>query len=80
MGDGEMRRKNRHGVAEDQVVASVEDPFLFFRKMVQAEETSPFIGTLFADVGRAALDSRGIVLETDGKSIAGNVPFPELLK
>jgi hypothetical protein len=43
MGDGEVRRENRHGIAEDQVFASVEDPFLVFRKMIQAEETWPLV-------------------------------------
>ena len=43
MGDGEVRRENRHGIAKDQVIASVEDPFLDFREMIQAEETSPLV-------------------------------------
>jgi hypothetical protein len=32
--DGEVREKDRHGIAEDQVILSVEDPFLPLRKMI----------------------------------------------
>ncbi len=71
MGDGEVRRENRHGIAEDQVFASVEDPFLAFREMIQAEETSPLLCIFFCHAGHTALDSSGIVLEADGKSPAG---------
>jgi hypothetical protein len=71
MGDGEVRRENRHGIAEDQVFVSVKDPFLTSREMVQAEETAPFICIFFCHIGETALDSSGIVLESDGKSAAG---------
>ena len=80
MGNGEVGSKYRHGIAEDQVFVSIEDPFLIFREVIQAEETSPFICVLLGDVGRAALDSSGIVLEADGKSPAGNVSLPAVLK
>jgi hypothetical protein len=80
MGNGEVGSKYRHGVAEDQVFVSIEDPFLIFREMIQAEETSPFICVLLGDVGHAALDSPGIVLEADRKSAAGNAPLPEVFK
>jgi hypothetical protein len=43
MGDGEVGRKNRHGIAENQIVVSIEDSPLAFREMFQAEETSPFV-------------------------------------
>jgi hypothetical protein len=39
MGDGVVRRKNRHRIAEDQVIAFVLDSFLAFREMIQAKET-----------------------------------------
>jgi hypothetical protein len=71
MGDGEVRRENRHGIAEDQVIASEEDPFLTFREMIQAEETSPLVYIFFAHIGQAALDPSGIVLKSDRKSFAG---------
>jgi hypothetical protein len=80
MRDGEVRRKNRHGIAEDQVVASVEDPFLAFREMIQAEETWLIVWSFLAYISQATLDSSGIVLETDGKSPAGDLPLPDLLK
>jgi hypothetical protein len=80
MGEGEVRRENRHGIAEDQVLASVEDPFLAFRKMIQAEVTSPLGCIFFAHLSKAALDSSGIVLEADGKSPTRDIPLPDVLK
>jgi hypothetical protein len=80
MGNGEVGSKYRHGIAENQVFTSIKDPLLIFREMIQAEETSLFICVLLGDVGRAALDSSGIVLKADGKSTAGNVPLPEVFK
>jgi hypothetical protein len=70
MGDGEVRRENRHGIAEDQIIASKEDSFLTFREMIQAEETSPLVYIFFAYISQAALDPSGIVLKSDGKSFA----------
>jgi len=80
MGDGEVRRENRHGIAEDQVVASKEDSFLTFREMIQAEETSPLVYIFFAYIGQAALDSPGILLEAYGKPSARDIPLPDALK
>src|SRR5512137_3048405 len=78
MGDGEVGRKNRHGIAEDQVFAPVEEPFLCLREMIQAEETSPLVGIFAAHGCEAALDSSRIILEADGKSSAGDNPLPDL--
>jgi hypothetical protein len=78
MGDGKVRRENRHGVAEDQVLASVEEPFLVSREMIQAEETSPLVCTLAVHGCQAALDSSRIVLEADGKFPAGDIPLPDI--
>jgi hypothetical protein len=78
MGDGEVGRENRHGIAKNQVFAPVEEPFLPFREMIQAEETSSIVCIFFAHAGQAALDSSRIVLEADGKSSAGDIPFPDL--
>jgi hypothetical protein len=36
MGNREVRRENRHGIAKDQELASIEDSLLSFRKMIQA--------------------------------------------
>ena len=73
MGDGEVRGEDGHGIAEDQVFAPVEDPFLSFREMIQAEETWPLVSFCSAHVCCTALDSSGIVLEADGKPSAGKV-------
>ncbi len=43
MGDGEVRWEDRHRIAEDQIIATVMDPFLILGKMIQTKETSPFL-------------------------------------
>ena len=70
MGDGEVRREDRHGIAEDQVVGSAENSFLALRQTIETEETSSVFCISFAHAGCAALDSSGIVLEADRKSVA----------
>ena len=80
MRDGEVRRENRHGIAEDQETVSAEDPLLVAREMSQAEETGSLLCVLFGHSRRAALDPSGIVLEADRKSPAGQIPFPDLLE
>jgi hypothetical protein len=70
MGDSEVRGENRHGIAKDQVVVSVEDSPLAFGEAIQAEEASPFLYIYFPYIGQAALDSPGILLEPYGKSSA----------
>ncbi len=71
MGDGEVRRKNRHRIAEYQVIVTVEDPFLAFREMIQAKETlsSPFIDIPY--FGCTTFYSAGIILKADWESFAG---------
>ena len=71
VGDGEVRRKDRHGIAEDQVIALVEDPFLNFWEMILAEETLPLPCLLFAYFGCTTVDSARIILKADGKSLTG---------
>jgi len=71
MGDGEVRRKNRHRIAKDQVIAPVEDPSLSFGEMIHAKETLPLPYIFFTQNGRAAFDSVGIVLEADRESLTG---------
>ena len=66
------------GIAENQVFASVEKPFLAFREMIQAEETAPLVCIFVAHVGEGVLDSSRIVLEADGKSSAGDIPLPDI--
>jgi hypothetical protein len=39
MRNGEVRREDRHGIAEDQVLTSIENSLLSFWEMIQAEET-----------------------------------------
>jgi hypothetical protein len=80
MGDSEMRGKNRHGIAEDQIFAPVKDSLLTFGEMLQAKKTSPFLYISFSHIGCTALNSTGIVLETNGKSIAGDISLPDLFK
>jgi hypothetical protein len=70
MGNGEVGGQYRCGIAEDQKFISIKDPLLFFRETIQAEETPLFVCILLADIGGAALDSSGIVLNADGKSPA----------
>ena len=53
MGDGEVRRKNRHRIAKDQVIASVLDSFLAFREMIETEEALLPANTLLARTGQA---------------------------
>jgi hypothetical protein len=65
VGDSEVRREDRHGIAEDQVIASVEDPSLAFREMTQAKETLPVLFIYFAYFSCTTFDSAGIMLEAD---------------
>jgi hypothetical protein len=37
----EVGREDRHGIAEDQVFPSIENPLLAFRELIQTEEASP---------------------------------------
>jgi hypothetical protein len=78
MGNGEVGRKNRPGVTEDQVCAPIEEPFLCIGEMIRAEETSPLVRILAAHGCQAALDSSRIILEADGKSPAGDIPLPDI--
>ena len=72
-----MGREDRHGIAEDQVVAPVEDSFLTFGKMIQAEETGPVVSITSLYDGRTALYPSRVVLEADGESLARQVPFSD---
>ena len=80
MGDGEVRREDGHGIAEDQVVAPVEDSFLGFRETIETEETSSVFCVSFVHASCAALDSTGIVLEANGKPFAGDIPLPDVFE
>lgn len=80
MGDGEVTRENGHWITEDQVFPAIEDPLLGFREVIEAEETWPFEYVFFLYVSQGALDSSRIVLDADGKSIAGDFPHPDVLQ
>jgi hypothetical protein len=53
---------------------------LTFREMIQAEETSRLLCIFSVHNGRTALDPSGIVLETDGKSVAADIPLLDVLQ
>jgi hypothetical protein len=78
MGDSEVSGENRAGIAEDQVFPPVKNPFLAFREVIQTEETPRPVCICILDVGKGVLDSFRIVLETDGKSSAGDIPLPDI--
>jgi hypothetical protein len=63
MGNGQVGREDRHGIAENEVLASIEDSFLSFREMIQTEKTGAFISPPFTHRGCAALDSSRVILE-----------------
>jgi hypothetical protein len=78
--DCQMREKNRHGIGEDQIFTPVKDSLLAFGEVLQAKKTLPFLYISFSHIGHAALDSTGIVLEANGKSIAGDISLPDFFK
>jgi hypothetical protein len=55
----------------------VEDSFLGFRELIQAEETSSLVSTFSFHLCQAALDSSGIVLEANRKARAGKGSLPD---
>ena len=79
MGNGEVKRKDRHGITKDQVFASIEDPLLSFGEVIQTEETWALVCSFFANVCQAALDPPGIVLKADGKSSTTDLPLPNIV-
>ncbi len=80
MGDSEVREKNRHGIAQDQIFAPVKNSPLAFGEVLQAKKTSSFLYISFSHIGRAALHSTGIVLEANRKSIAEDISLPDFFK
>jgi hypothetical protein len=80
MGDGQVRRENRHGIAEDKVITSVKDPFLTLREMIDTQETRSIPDSCFVHVGCTALHPPGIVLESDRESGAVQIPLPAALQ
>jgi hypothetical protein len=80
VGDGEVGRENRHGIAKNEVITPIENSFLAFREMIRAEETFPFVPASLTDPGQAAFDSSGVMLEAHGKSSAVQIALPDLLK
>jgi hypothetical protein len=80
MGDGEVGWENRHGIAENQVISSVKDSFLVFRKMIQTEKTLPLLRNVLAHLGCTALDPHGIILKANGKSFTRNISLFDIPK
>ena len=80
MGDSEVRGEDRHGIAKDQVVVSVEDSPLAFGEAIQAEEASPFVYIFSPYVGQAAPDSSRILLKAYRKSSALDIPLLDVFK
>jgi hypothetical protein len=80
MGDSEVGREYRHRIAEDQVIFPIEDSFLVFGKMIQAEKTWLLVSLLPAHFSRAALDPFWIVLEANREPLAGDIPHPDILQ
>jgi len=74
MGNSEMTGKNRHGVAENKEFLLVEDPFLLFRQILEAEKTWPFVDAFFSNICQGTPDSSGVMLDSDGKPAAGDLP------
>jgi len=75
-----VRGKNGHGIAEDQIFAPVKNSLLAFREILQAKKTSPPLYISFSHIGCTALNSTGIVLKANGKSIAGDISLPDFFK
>jgi hypothetical protein len=65
VGNGEMTGKHRHGVTENKEFLMVEDPFLFFRQIIEAEETGPFVDAIISHICQGAPDSPGVTLNLD---------------
>ena len=80
MGDREVRREDRHGIAEDQVIVSIEDSLLALRKMIETEETLPLRSIFFCYISRTAFDPSGVILEAEGKSPAEQISFSDSFK
>jgi hypothetical protein len=80
VGDREVRRENRHGIAEDQVIVSIGNSLLTLRKIIETEETLLFRSIFFCHISRAAFDPSGVVLEADGKPPARQISFSDSFK
>ena len=80
VGNGEMTGKNRHGVAENKEFFVVENPFLIFWEIVEAEKAWPFVDIGFSHICQGAPDSSGVTLNVDGKPIAGDFPYFNLFQ
>jgi hypothetical protein len=78
MGHGEMGREDGHGVAEDQVFASIANPLLTLGEMIEAQEASPLTLAFRTHIRGRALEPSGVVLETNGKPATIYVPLPDI--
>lgn len=80
IGDGEVGMKNGHGIAEDEVFVSVENPFLTVRQVIEAKKTWTIGWGLSAHGGKGAPDPSRVVLEENGKTIAAKTSHPDLFQ
>jgi hypothetical protein len=60
MGNGEMRWKSRHGIAEDPVFVSIENPPLFGGQIVEAQETRTVLDILLSTAAVALVILPGL--------------------
>jgi hypothetical protein len=65
VGDSEVRRENRHGIAENQVPTSIEDSLLSFWEMIQTEETRLAVFIVQGRTRRTTFESFAIMLDAD---------------
>ena len=76
VGDRQMTRKDRGGIAEDEVVVPVEDRLLFRREMFKTEETGTLPDGFRIELRAGADDPPRIELEFHPPAVAANLPDP----
>jgi hypothetical protein len=74
MGNGEMRWKSRHGIAEDPVFVSIENPPLFGGQIVEAQETRTVLDILLSHGGGSACHPSRVVVEENRKTMQEHTP------
>jgi len=80
MREGEMRRENRHRVAEDQEIVLIEDSFLRWRELIQTEKTGFHASIFVIHISRTAPQPSRIILKPNGKAIAAQMALLNLLE
>jgi hypothetical protein len=69
-GYSQMGMKGGHGITENQVCIPVKDTLLVSGKILEAQETGPFIDRSFIDRGHGAFRPEGIMPEAYRESVA----------